>query len=248
MCSSDLTVGDLELLRRDGLADALVRRAHAGRPILGICGGYQMLGERIVDEVESRRGTVPGLGLLPVETVFERDKIVRRRRGHSPLFGGAPAEGYEIRHGRPRWVVRTPSTGAAPIAGSRPRPVFIADDAQPDGCALGAITGTSWHGVMEADSLRREMVTWVAVTSRPPVPVDTEGKANDPLEHLRAASLLRGPNARVSEIPTSGRGMAFCARRLSAFEVLADATARAIGDDAVRSLMHSSSVSRFEIT
>lgn len=176
------TVEDLELLRRDGLADALVRRARAGRPILGICGGYQMLGERIVDEVESRRGTVPGLGLLPVETVFERDKIVRRRRGHSPLFGGAPAEGYEIRHGRPRpsasWAAREPrkarldppahsaaSEGAdtrnATDTATTPLPVFVSDDAEPDGCSLGTVVGTSWHGVLEGDDVRGAVLRWI---------------------------------------------------------------------------------------
>ena len=64
------TVEDLERLRAGGLDDALARRAAAGDPILGVCGGYQMLGEAIEDEVESRRGTVAGLGLLPVRTRF----------------------------------------------------------------------------------------------------------------------------------------------------------------------------------
>src|SRR3954452_7249909 len=75
------TVEDLERLRRDGLDRALAARAEAGDPILGICGGYQLLGERIDDGVESRRGTVEGLGLLPVTTTFAPDKLLRRPTG-----------------------------------------------------------------------------------------------------------------------------------------------------------------------
>src|SRR4051812_40367081 len=75
------TVEDLERLRAGGLDDALARRAAAGDPILGVCGGYQMLGEAIEDEVESRRGTVTGLGLLPVRTRFAVEKRLRRVSG-----------------------------------------------------------------------------------------------------------------------------------------------------------------------
>ena len=91
------TVEDLERLRADGLDDALQARAARGDPILGVCGGYQMLGTEIEDDVESRRGRIAGLGLLPVRTTFAREKLLRRVRG---TLAGAPATGYEIRHGR----------------------------------------------------------------------------------------------------------------------------------------------------
>ena len=69
----------------------------SGRPILGICGGYQMLGSEIEDSVESRRGTVAGLGLLPVRTVFDPVKTLTRPAG----FGlGEPVTGYEIHNGQ----------------------------------------------------------------------------------------------------------------------------------------------------
>lgn len=138
------TVADLERLRRDGLDVALARRAAAGAPILGICGGYQLLGRRIEDGVESRAGVVDGLGLLPVETVFAPEKTLRRVAGASARFGGAPATGYEIRHGDPR-----PDDGAEPLLDG-------------EGCVQGNVMGTSWHGLLEGDAFRRALLGWVA--------------------------------------------------------------------------------------
>jgi adenosylcobyric acid synthase len=142
------TVEDLERLRTSGLAHALERRAGDGKPILGICGGYQMLGTRIEDDVESGAGAVDGLGLLPVETTFDADKLLRHVRG---TLDGAPAAGYEIRHGRP---VRR--AGEALI-----------DDGSPDGegCVRGAVLGTSWHGLLEGDAVRRALLARVAELS-----------------------------------------------------------------------------------
>jgi adenosylcobyric acid synthase len=68
------TVDDLDWLRDNGLADAVTAHAAAGKPLLGICGGFQMLARRINDEVESNRGDVAGLGLLPVEVAFAPHK------------------------------------------------------------------------------------------------------------------------------------------------------------------------------
>ena len=83
---SKSTVDDLGWLRATGLADAVVASEAS---VLGICAGWQMLGRRIVDHVESGRGEVDGLGLLDAETVFEADKVVRRT-----------GMGYELHHGR----------------------------------------------------------------------------------------------------------------------------------------------------
>ncbi|GBD45913.1 Cobyric acid synthase [bacterium HR41] len=243
-------VEDLELLRRDGLADALVRRARAGRPILGICGGYQMLGERIVDEVESRRGTVPGLGLLPVETVFERHKIVRRRRGHSPLFGGAPAEGYEIRHGRPRPSASraaleprnarldppahsAASEGAdtrnATDTATTPLPVFVSDDdAEPDGCALGAVVGTSWHGVLEGDKVRGAVIDWLREFAAHPPPTVANPPSRAPVVHTTAAPTSRDMQARVA---ASRSSLSFHTCRQRQLDKLAAAVAAHIHSD-----------------
>ncbi len=78
---SKSTVDDLAWLRRTGLADVITGRAQAGRPVLGLCGGFQMLAERIHDTVESRQGTVAGLGLAPFQITFATDKTVRRASG-----------------------------------------------------------------------------------------------------------------------------------------------------------------------
>jgi adenosylcobyric acid synthase len=141
------TVEDLARLRAAGLDRAIVARAAAGAPILGICGGYQLLGERIADEVESGQGEVEGLGILPVVTTFEREKVLRRRAGSCDWLGTA-ASGYEIRHGR-----------LARLGGE---PLLTADDGEPDGCLVGDVAGTSWHGVLEDDAFRRALLARVA--------------------------------------------------------------------------------------
>ncbi len=78
------TVHDLQWLRDRGLAQAVCRRATQGLPVIGICGGYQMLGSRITDGVENKIAEVPGLGLLPVTTQFTRSKTLRQSSGSRP--------------------------------------------------------------------------------------------------------------------------------------------------------------------
>jgi adenosylcobyric acid synthase len=141
------TVADLAWLRSRGLDRAFNDRAGRGLPTLGICGGYQMLGERIFDGVESGEGETAGLGLLPVATIFEEEKLLGRPSGRAPGFGDAGVSGYEIRHGRVRRV------GGEPM--------FV-DDGLDEGCRVGATWGTSWHGVMESDRFRRAFLGRVA--------------------------------------------------------------------------------------
>jgi adenosylcobyric acid synthase len=94
---SKSTVADLSWLRRTGLAAAVAAHAGAGRPVLGICGGYQMLGRIIVDDVECHAGKVAGLGLLDLEVVFDPAKHLGRPSGTAL---GEPVSGYEIHHGQ----------------------------------------------------------------------------------------------------------------------------------------------------
>ncbi|MGY1780945.1 cobyric acid synthase [Geodermatophilus sp. SYSU D01036] len=136
---SRATVSDLAWLRATGLADAVARRAAEGRPVLGICGGHQMLARTITDDVESRAGTVPGLGLLPADVRFAREKTLGRPSGEAL---GHPVRGYEIHHG-----VVTYGDGAEPFL---------------DGGRAGSVWGTTWHGALENDGFRRAFLAEVA--------------------------------------------------------------------------------------
>jgi adenosylcobyric acid synthase len=131
---------DLAWLRRAELADALVARARAGGRVLGICGGFQMLGERILDPdgVESPYADVAGLGLLPLVTRFSRDKVTERVR---LVVDGQERDGYEIHHGRVE--VR----GAAPFAQVIRRGERTVDE--PEGAVVGSVRGTLVHGLYE---------------------------------------------------------------------------------------------------
>ena len=137
---SRATVADLAWLRDRGLASVIAERARAGRPVLGICGGYQMMAGQIDDPVESRGGLTEGLGLLPVRVRFGPEKILGRPRGRAL---GAPVTGYEIHHG----VAEVTDPHAEPFL---------------DGCRRGAVWGTSWHGVLENDEFRRAFLAEVA--------------------------------------------------------------------------------------
>jgi adenosylcobyric acid synthase len=132
------TVSDLGWLRGRGLDVALNRRATAERPILGICGGFQMLARTITDDVESGAGLVPGLGLLPTTVTFGREKVLGRPAGTAY---GEPVLGYEIHHG-----------------------VTTVDAGEPflDGCRVRAVWGTTWHGALENDGFRRAFLREVA--------------------------------------------------------------------------------------
>lgn len=132
------TVRALEWLRERGLARELARRAAEGRPVLGICGGFQVLAEHIEDEVESRAGSVTGLGLLPVRVRFAPEKTLARPTGEAL---GERVEGYEIHH------------GVAEVLGGE---AFL------DGCRVGAVWGTHWHGSLESDGFRRRFLERVA--------------------------------------------------------------------------------------
>lgn len=138
------TVADLAWLRDRGLVDALMR--HEG-PVLGICGGFQMLGTEIDDPVESREGVVKGLGLLPVRTTFEPDKVLGRPTGS--WRGHAVTTAYEIHHGR-----ISVDGGEAFLDGVRVDAVSAT--------VSRTVSGTVWHGALESDGFRRAFLSEVA--------------------------------------------------------------------------------------
>jgi len=136
---SKATVADLSWLRDRGLAGAIVDHARAGKPVLGICGGLQMLCRRIEDRVESRAGVVAGLGLLDADIAFGEAKVLCRWQ--------RPLTGYEIHHGR-----------LSRCAEER----WFGGDSEPHGIVRGAVFGTHWHGLLDNDDFRRSWLTRVA--------------------------------------------------------------------------------------
>jgi len=183
------TVRALEWLRRRGLAGAIARRAAEGRPVLGICGGFQLLGESIQDDVESRAGRVEGLGLLPVRVRFATEKTLTRPVGLA--LGERIDTGYEIHH------------GVAEVLGGDEE--FIVDDRGEglDGCRTGSVWGTHWHGCLESDGFRRAFLRRVAGAAGRrfvPAPGTTFGALREEQldrlgdlieEHADTAALLR---------------------------------------------------------
>ncbi|HXV97303.1 MAG TPA: cobyric acid synthase CobQ, partial [Anaerolineae bacterium] len=154
---SKMTLADLAWLRQTGLAERIVSLAKIRTPVVGICGGYQMLGQSLFDPqgVEAEAGThAPGLGLLAVETIFAGDKRTVQvqatlQAGIGPFadLHGAPIHGYEIHMGRSQ-----PLDPAAPtLCRVGPR-----SDGHADGAltAAGRIWGTYLHGLFDNDALR----------------------------------------------------------------------------------------------
>jgi adenosylcobyric acid synthase len=131
---SKSTVTDLAWLRERGLADGVAAHARAGKPVLGVCGGFQMLCHSIDDPVESRAGIVAGLDLLDADIAFHPDKTL--------AHWDTPLHGYEIHHGR---VMRSTEPDWLGV-----------------GIRRGAVFGTHWHGLLDNDEIRRAWLTEAA--------------------------------------------------------------------------------------
>jgi len=131
---SKATVSDLAWLHERGLADGVTAHAATGKPVLGICGGFQMLCKRIDDPVESKAGIVEGLGLLDADIAFAPDKTLRH--------WDSPLHGYEIHHGQ---LER-----------------HTEDDWLGVGIRRGHVYGTHWHGLLDNNDFRRQWLTEIA--------------------------------------------------------------------------------------
>ncbi len=182
---------DLAWLRAQGWEPALRRHLRYGGRVVGICGGFQMLGRAIHDPagVEGPPGRSEGLGLLEMETTLHRDKILRNVAGRLAA-GGAPVTGYEIHAG----VTAGPALE---------RPALHLDHG-PDGAVSedGLILGTYVHGLFHAPAALTALLEWAGLAGAEPVDC----------EALQEASLERLADA-VERYLDTGRLLAVLAER-----------------------------------
>ncbi len=154
------TIGDLLWMRQNGLEAKILRYAGRNKPVFGICGGYQMLGERICDPDGAEcGGDVSGMGLLPVRTVFEPEKTTRRVLGRFLEVGGVfhslegkEMEGYEIHMGRT-------------VSGGDGRPLLgiirkaDAEEPEPAGAQRKNVYGCYVHGIFDRAEVAQSVVS-----------------------------------------------------------------------------------------
>ena len=145
------TVEDLLWLRQSGLEAAVLKLTAAGVPVLGVCGGYQMLGQWLDDTAGTESGrsqTVRGLGLLPTRTVFtgEKRRAQVTARVTAAPFAGAQLTGYEIHTGR----TEVQGTAFCRLSGD-----------VPEGCAEGNVFGTYLHGLFDTGALTEALAAFL---------------------------------------------------------------------------------------
>ena len=145
------TVEDLLWLRQCGLEAAILKLAGRGTPVLGVCGGYQMLGQTLDDPTGSESGrpqSLRGLGLLPIRTVFTEQK--RRTQINATVtaapFAWAKLTGYEIH------------TGQTTVEG---QPFDTLETGQPEGCVQGNVFGTYLHGLFDTGELTEKLTAFL---------------------------------------------------------------------------------------
>ncbi len=142
------TMEDLLWLRQNGLEAAVRKLAQAQTPVLGVCGGYQMLGQTLDDPAGTESGkplSLAGLGLLPTRTTFDAQKRRTQVRAVAlgAPFAGARMTGYEIHNGR------TTVNG---------EPFCRLADGTPEGCVCKNVFGTYLHGLFDSGELTQELV------------------------------------------------------------------------------------------
>ncbi|MEO5339650.1 MAG: cobyric acid synthase [Magnetococcus sp. MYC-9] len=146
---------DLNWLRANGWPTAIQRHLRYGGKLLGLCGGYQMLGEWLHDPdgLEGVAGSSPGLGLLPMQTTLTPHKILAQRQGLLLLAGQAPVVGYEIHMGI--------SSGAA-LA----RPALLLEGEQAEGAISedGQVLGSYLHGLLDRPEALAAVLAWVGLS------------------------------------------------------------------------------------
>ena len=165
------TMDDLRWLRESGLEACILKLAAKGTPVLGVCGGYQMLGHTLADPDGEESGTpctLPGLGLLPTDTVFNAEKHLSQTNAtvEAIPFAGAKLTGYEIHAGR------------TTVAGS---PFCILSDGTPEGCVQANVFGTYLHGLFDTGELTEKLTAFLCKRKG----LDPAGAQLIPMEQYR---------------------------------------------------------------
>jgi adenosylcobyric acid synthase len=172
---SKSTIGDLAFLRAQGWDIDIKAHVRRGGHVLGVCGGYQMLGQTIADPegIEGPAATVEGLGLLDISTVMSADKSTRLVKGTHCATGTA-IEGYEIHLGD--------SEGP-----DRARPV-VTIDGRSDGASTadGRVQGTYVHGLFTGDAFRKEWLANLGIISSLAYSIEIESALDALADHLEA--------------------------------------------------------------
>ena len=144
------TVDDLLWMRQNGIEAAVLKLASSGVPVLGVCGGYQMMGENLSDpeHVEGKTEHVRGMGLLPVDTVFTADKTRTRYKAQvrTGPFAGAALDGYEIHMGE---------------SSVRGKAFCTLENGCDDGCRDGNFFGTYLHGLFDTGELTEGLAAYL---------------------------------------------------------------------------------------
>lgn len=168
------TIGDLQYIRSKGLDNAIIAAEASGVKVLGICGGYQMMGLTLADPygVEGEPRTVQGLGLLPVHTVLAKEKTTVRRRMRFGSADGPVFDGYEIHMGHTR---NADGVG-------RPLNYPVTPGETPDGFLISSrCWGTYLHGLLD----NRSVVKEVLGVDIPDYPAFKERQYDRLAEHIR---------------------------------------------------------------
>jgi adenosylcobyric acid synthase len=177
------TMADLQWLRQHDFETALRQRVEAGAFLVGLCGGYQMLGERLEDPdgVESALAEVPGLGFLPIATRFNQDKALYQVEAvHEET--GLPVHGYEIHMGESR-----PLQATQPLVRIRTRNGQRAELLDGATAPNGRVWGCYVHGLFDDPDFRQHFLNEVRAASGLPTPVSRGQGRENPYDRLADA-------------------------------------------------------------
>ena len=163
-------LGDLQIIRSNGISEAIVRSYKAGKKVIGICGGYQMMGMRIEDPngMEGEIPMLPGLGLLPMCTVIESEKVTQQT-SFTFLDKKDTCSGYEIHMGT---TEKEPEAEAfLNICERMNQNVSLWD-----GACCGNIYGTYMHGIFDKDNVAEEILC--ALAERKGIPFEPQDEVS----------------------------------------------------------------------